>query len=92
MLILVNILSLNEEISFGIKHWLNESVNNQNGMGASLIFCEPIINHIVRDSNVLFVSILFNTSKLILAISIVDYASKFYLARLCFRKNTLWHG
>ncbi|POM85249.1 hypothetical protein CmeUKMEL1_16475 [Cryptosporidium meleagridis] len=52
MLILVNILSLNEEISFGIKHWIGESVNNQNGMSESLIFCEPIINHIKEYSMV----------------------------------------
>ncbi|OII71743.1 uncharacterized protein cubi_00550 [Cryptosporidium ubiquitum] len=49
-----------EVISFGIKKWIEDNAKDQKPIGATFKAFEPIINHIVCDSNALFVSILFN--------------------------------
>lgn len=62
---MITIISANEDISLGIKGWIDESVNNKK-IVTSLNLYEPIINYIVNDHDALLVSVLFNTSKFIL--------------------------
>ncbi|KAJ1607343.1 putative signal peptide protein and transmembrane domain containing protein [Cryptosporidium canis] len=67
-MIMINILSLNEDLSIGIRQWIDESANNQELVIKPLTFYEPIVNYIVGDQDLLFVSVLFNTSKFTLSI------------------------